>query len=794
MASELSSMSFRYAMEDTAFTDDSVDSNARVDMTWQADEVDTFDGDYSYGDTAERTYADMSPSYDAGPESDESDDQQEGGRDSHLSSSGQEQDQGDDHSPGHNLNVTAAVAKRLTPAERAKLTRQERKTPWQRAFDMGLDLDDLWLQSLKRLEKTYDLEPAKGWREEVDNKVKKLTTTGTAFGGRKFNPGNMDWLTYFVNDIWDKGLSALIQDKFHLNHNHVLDSLRRHNVFPSNTVSAYEIRTRAIMQKKMPIDRLSEFISGCDEFGLRPMWERSPAVWKQVLINRTHITNPDKTIQESHSVTLFGLIIQSAFQYYDTTPTFNEWEEKCHNQGVSKLFPRINIRNPEKFCAREDGARELFALIDQQKSFWTHAVGAAPIEKIYYSCWFLDSALLAKIKAQFGDQSWQSASGETTADEADWIAFKSYVSDLHADLFQEHKGLCGSSSSTTYVARLKAMTRVTDSASGALSGFTSRMQSPWAKESRQHMLNRTATDRFDSHTNAISETAYKDRLKNPWLGQSAKPGSQKNQLRLMADEGIKICDESGFVIETVTEGLVLRRLRTDHQVEGWDGLRTLCLRRAQAPAKLSNTAPEKKKPEKQTDWQYPGLTLMKAVMLPDGSPNVEAVRKHLHAYLTKETRNDAWTGLTDANVKALLKCQPCNVKALPSQTAAITTARCSICEKTAWGMKLAPKLQPQGPRSKSMPPVLNWHTHSATTCKLADFRTIYGDRLAALVSGFNQHLILDHLYGMARKRNGKNSKRDDALTRQYNLYNDKHPTRATADNLRQEPTKNDFGS
>ena len=45
-------------------------------MTWQADEVDTFDGDYSYGDTAERTYADKSPSYDAGPESDESNDQQ----------------------------------------------------------------------------------------------------------------------------------------------------------------------------------------------------------------------------------------------------------------------------------------------------------------------------------------------------------------------------------------------------------------------------------------------------------------------------------------------------------------------------------------------------------------------------------------------------------------------------------------------------------------------------------------------------------------------------------------------
>ena len=90
---------------------------------------------------------------------------------------------------------------------------------------------------------------------------------------------------------------------------------------------------------------------------------------------------------------------------------------------------------------------------------------------------------------------------------------------------------------------------------------------------------------------------------------------------------------------------------------------------------------------------------------PGGNPNVDAVRKHLHTYLTKENRNDAWTGLSDANVKAILSCQPCNVKQLPSQTAAINGANCSICEKTAWSQKLAPKLQPMGPKSKGMPPV-----------------------------------------------------------------------------------------
>ena len=444
MASELSSMSFQYAMNDTAFTDDSVESDARVDLTWQADKVDDFDGDYSYGDTAERNYAEPSSLYSAGPESDESDGQQEDGQDSQQSFSGRDQDQDDDQSPSLNLNVTAAVAKRLTPAERAKLTRQERKTPWQRALDGGLDLDELWLRSLTRPEKSYDLVPGKGWKDEIDSKIKQLTTTGTTFGGREFNPGNMDWLTYFINEIWNKGLSSTIQDKFHLNHTHVLESLKRYQVFPRNTVTAYEMRTRTIMQRKLPAERRSEFISGCEELGLKPMWERSPKVWKQVQINRTHISNPE----------FFGLIIQSAIQYYDTTPIFNEWEEKCHSQGVSRLFPRINIPHPEKFCGHDDGARELFVLIDQQKTLWRHAVSAAPIEKIYYSCWFLDSALLAKIKAQFGDQSWQSPSGGATADEADWVEFKEYVGDLHADLFQYNKGLCGLSSSATYVARL----------------------------------------------------------------------------------------------------------------------------------------------------------------------------------------------------------------------------------------------------------------------------------------------------------------------------------------------------
>ena len=79
------------------------------------------------------------------------------------------------------------------------------------------------------------------------------------------------------------------------------------------------------------------------------------------------------------------------------------------------------------------------------------------------------------------------------------------------------------------------------------------------------MTNQAATDRFDSHTNEISETAYKSRLKTPWQGHS----NQKNQLRLMADEEIAICNENGNVVGKVTEEVVLRALKADHKVDGW---------------------------------------------------------------------------------------------------------------------------------------------------------------------------------------------------------------------------------
>ena len=572
---------------------------------------------------------------------------------------------------------------------------------------------------------------------------------------------NMDYATWFCEEVWDRGLRELLGGHTHTVLQ-ILNQLMEKYVFKKEALDEMAAdHKRIIAQRGAQATKLrvSVVIRGDESGPLKPLKERDPAAYTKLRMNRTHVLANIDTWATGHTYTqIIERLLYHSTKYYADWMKLAEWERNLSREA-SKYSGITMPQGMDKHLKEVDGGRRLLEAIDRTDMGGLRAPGvrSSVLSRIHMALWHGDAALTVVYRKDFRDGQFQDGAN-AIATEEDWLVFQDWFAENHTRLFHKSNGLLGKSRKTEY--------------SGAQPSAPG-----YSNAGRNHMKDDAARKKFAAKPRATSQNYYKNAIYK---------GSH-DALKRMATDGVAILDNTGKVrIAKLTEEIIGTDLQKWHKVRTIQGLREQrekgtfkaidpALADAGGAVKPTKTTPKLRKVTSRSsqpsthEWgETVDCTLRITYDDVGNRPKLDDAEKFLSSIEKQpEVMQKYQLRQADiAKVRERLKKQLPTDLALNASQIDGTGVKCSICAPTDWGKRLHRALQCQ-----------NCETHEQGSCHMMVAKELFpnSDFVRRIAEVFWFRLI-SSLYPR-RPRWGKKKSKDAAAREMLAKWREENPTR-----------------